>query len=132
MTAARAQWWRRGHALLPVARARELWHQNGPPPQLPRFPAAAVPTGGIAVFLRVGVGLGARIRASARQALPQGVRPLVAIIAGVATALVSKLEIEQLPGVPNYRNGISYWDVKWPAPAAIGSDNDSSRYRFLF
>ena len=54
-------------------------------------------------------------------------------IGGLITAMAgTKLEIEQLPGVPNYRNGISYWDVKWPAPAAIGSDNDSSRYRFLF
>jgi len=50
----------------------------------------------------------------------------------VASMAGTKLEIDQLPGVPNYRNGISYWDVNWPDPATIGSDNDSSRYRFLF
>lgn len=54
-------------------------------------------------------------------------------IGGLITAMAgTKLEIDQLPGVPNYRNGISYWDVKWPAPATIGSDDNSSRYRFLF
>jgi hypothetical protein len=54
-------------------------------------------------------------------------------IGGLITAMAgTKLEIDQLPGVPNYRNGISYWDVKWPAPETIGSDKDSSRYRFLF
>ena len=54
-------------------------------------------------------------------------------IGGLITAMAgTKLQIEQLPGVPTYRNGISYWDVKWPDPATIGSDNDSSRYRFLF
>jgi len=54
-------------------------------------------------------------------------------IGGLITAMAgTKLEIEQLPGVPTYRNGISYWDGKWPDPATIGSDNDSSRYRFLF
>ena len=54
-------------------------------------------------------------------------------IGGLITAMAgTKLEIDQLPGVANYRNGISYWDVKWPAPATIGSDDDSNRYRFLF
>jgi LCP family protein required for cell wall assembly len=54
-------------------------------------------------------------------------------IGGLITAMAgTKLEIDQLPGVPNYRNGISYWDVTWPAPETIGSDKDSSRYRFLF
>jgi len=54
-------------------------------------------------------------------------------IGGLITAMAgTKLEIDQLPGVPTYRNGISYWDVKWPDPATIDSDNDRSRYRFLF
>jgi LCP family protein required for cell wall assembly len=54
-------------------------------------------------------------------------------IGGLITAMAgTKLDIEQLPGVPNYRNGISYWDVKWPAPVSTSSDNDNSRYRFLF
>lgn len=54
-------------------------------------------------------------------------------IGGLITAMAgTKLEIDQLPGVPTYRNGISYWDVKWPDTATIDSDNDRSRYRFLF
>ena len=55
-------------------------------------------------------------------------------IGGLITAMAgTKLTIEQLPGVPNYRNGISYWDVTWPAPPSPGSEtNDNSRYRFLF
>jgi len=54
-------------------------------------------------------------------------------IGGLITAMAgTKLEIDQLPGVSTYRNGISYWDVKWPDPATIDSDNDRSRYRFLF
>ncbi len=55
-------------------------------------------------------------------------------IGGLITAMAgTHLEIEQLPGVPNYRNGISYWDVTWPAPPSASSDtNTNSRYRFLF
>ncbi len=54
-------------------------------------------------------------------------------IGGLITAMAgTHLEIEQLPGVPNYRNGISYWDVKWPAPESTSSDNATNRYRFLF
>lgn len=54
-------------------------------------------------------------------------------IGGLITAMAgTKLEIEQLPGVPNYRNGISYWDVRWPAPASTSNDTNNNRYRFLF
>ena len=54
-------------------------------------------------------------------------------IGGLITAMAgTKLEIEQLPGVPNYRNGISYWDVRWPAPASTSNDTHNNRYRFLF
>ncbi len=53
-------------------------------------------------------------------------------IGGLITAMAgTHLAIEQLPGVPNYRNGISYWDVKWPAPESSSSADDN-RYRFLF
>jgi len=54
-------------------------------------------------------------------------------IGGLITAMAgTKLEIEQLPGVPNYRNGISYWDVRWPAPANTNNDTKNNRYGFLF
>ena len=51
----------------------------------------------------------------------------------VASMAGTKLEIDQLPGVPNYRNGISYWDVNWPTPETNNTnDTATSRYRFLF
>ncbi len=54
-------------------------------------------------------------------------------IGGLIMAMAgTKLEIEQLPGVPNYRNGINYWDVRWPAPASTSNDTNNNRYRFLF
>ena len=54
-------------------------------------------------------------------------------IGGLITAMAgTKLEIEQQPGVPNYRNGISYWDARWPAPASTSNDTNNNRYRFLF
>jgi LCP family protein required for cell wall assembly len=53
-------------------------------------------------------------------------------IGGLITSMAgTHLEISQLPGVPTYRNGISYWDVTWPAPENP-SDKDNNRYRFLF
>lgn len=58
---------------------------------------------------------------------PMEIGGLVASMAG------THLEIEQLPGVPNYRNGISYWDVKWPpAPVSPSNDSANSPYRFVF
>ena len=53
-------------------------------------------------------------------------------IGGLITSMAgTHLEISQLPGVPNYRNGISYWDVTWPEPVSP-SNQDNNRYRFLF
>jgi len=53
-------------------------------------------------------------------------------IGGLITAMAgTHLEISQLPGVPNYRNGISYWDVQWPAPESP-SDKDINHYHFVF